>query len=235
MGSRNRLYDGPLHGFAHLAKNGVTMAGLEFKPRPKKRIKATPILGFVALFSWLVGFFIFMDRVPKEQLQAVHVTDGIVVLTGGTGRLNAGFELLADKKAIKLLISGVYRGVELQELLALSQQAPEELECCIDIGHQADNTRGNAQEAAEWIEKTGYKSIYLVTANYHMPRSFLEFSYALPDVEIYPYPVFPAHVKIDEWWRWSGTTGLLLSEYNKYLMVWLRHKLARITKLEFLK
>jgi len=62
----------------------------------------------------------------------------------------------------------------------------------------------------------------LVTAAYHMPRSLLEMHDIMPEVKIVPHPVFPDHVKQDEWWAWPGTAALTASEYNKFLIAWLR-------------
>ncbi len=64
----------------------------------------------------------------------------------------------------------------------------------------------------------------LVTAAYHMPRSLLEFRYAMPNVLIIPHPVFPSHVKQDRWWAYPGTAMLLMSEYNKLIFAWFRQK-----------
>ncbi|WP_417819278.1 YdcF family protein [Terasakiella sp.] len=205
-------------------------------PQKKRRLFGPlAIFCILACFVWSGGFIVFMDHVPRLVEDDYTTTDGIVVLTGGTERLNTGMTLLMQKKAQKLLISGVYRGVELEELLALSKSAPQELECCIDIGHEADSTRGNAKETARWIEKTRFKSLRLVTANYHMPRSLLEFSFYMPQVRLIAHPVFPEHVKVDQWWRWPGTAALMVGEYNKFLLVWLRQELARQTDLEILK
>jgi uncharacterized SAM-binding protein YcdF (DUF218 family) len=205
-------------------------------PKKKRRLFGPiALICIVVCVIWSGGFIAFMDQVPRLVEDDNSVTDAIVVLTGGTRRLNTGISLLTDEKAQKLLISGVYRGVELEELLALSKSAPQELECCIDIGHEADSTRGNAKETRQWIEKTGFKSLRLVTANYHMPRSLLEFSFSMPSVHLIAHPVFPEAVKVDQWWRWPGTAALLVGEYNKFLLVWLRQELARQTDLEILK
>lgn len=203
----------------------------------KKRHFFGPLTFFTLLtvLIWSVGFIAFTDLIPRSLSDGESTTDGIVVLTGGTERLNTGLRLLTEQKGEKLLISGVYHGVELQELLRISQNAPQELECCIDIGHQADDTRGNAKETRDWIDKTQFTSLRLVTANYHMPRSLLEFSFSMPDIQIIAHPVFPEHVKINEWWLWPGTAELLISEFNKYLLVWLRQELAQLTDLEILK
>ena len=50
----------------------------------------------------------------------------------------------------------------------------------------------------------------------------LEFRQAMPDMRIVSNPVFPDHVKQDEWWVWPGTATLFISEYNKFLMAWVR-------------
>jgi len=208
----------------------------QFHLKKKRRFFGPIVLScLLVCLIWSLGFIGFMQTVPREIVDTQSRTEGIVVLTGGTERLNTGLDLLIAEKGRKLLISGVYHGVELEELLALSQTAPKELECCIDIGHDADNTRGNARETRRWVEKTGFKSLRLVTANYHMPRSLLEFSYYMPEVELIAHPVFPGHVKVDQWWRWPGTAALLIGEYNKFLLVWLRQELARQTDFEFLK
>lgn len=205
--------------------------------RKKKRGILKPLILAGCLISalWSAGFLAFSAQIPRYVEDPNRQTEGLVVLTGGTERLNTGLSLLIDQRAEKLLISGVYRGVDLQELLDLFKQAPKELDCCIDIGHEAVDTRSNAKETANWINKTGFQTIRLVTANYHMPRSLLEFHYAVPDVVIVPHPVFPENVKIDEWWLWPGTATLMIGEYNKFLLVWTRQFLARHVPLEFLQ
>ncbi|MDP6952784.1 MAG: YdcF family protein, partial [Alphaproteobacteria bacterium] len=71
---------------------------------------------------------------------------------------------------------------------------------------------------AAWMAKEGYRSLRLVTAAYHMPRSLLEFHRAMPDLRLIPHPVFPDSVRLDAWWRHPGTVALLASEYAKYLL-----------------
>ena len=172
---------------------------------------------FVTLF-WLIGLFRFVAEIPRASPPADHAADAIVVLTGGGGRLPAGIELLAAGKGKKLFVSGVYRGVDVQELLLVGQRAPGDLECCIVLGYSAGNTRGNAQETARWMTGERYRSMWLVTANYHMQRSLLEFGRAMPETEIAPYPVAQANVILDAWWLWPGTARLIMWEYCKYLV-----------------
>lgn len=182
--------------------------------KPLRRILTLALL--LTLFL-VAGFLWFAQSLPRSVAEPERQTDAIVVLTGGSDRLAVGLLLLQQGLGQKLFVSGVYRGVEVEELLQLSRDAPQDLACCIVLGYEADDTRGNARETAAWIAKQGYRSLRLVTAAYHMPRSLLEFRRVMPDIEIVPHPVFPQSVKQDDWWNWAGSTNLLLQEYFKYL------------------
>lgn len=164
---------------------------------------------------WLAGLIWFATPPADESLMAP--TDAIVVLTGGSLRVQSGIDLLREGKGRKLFVSGVNHQVDLEDLLGLGRNLPDWALCCIVLGHQADSTLGNAQETARWIRSQGYRSVRLVTAWYHMPRSRLEFGRALPEIEIVAHPVFPDHVKQEHWWAQRGTAGLLLFEYVKYI------------------
>ena len=176
------------------------------------------LVAVVLFVAWLFGLLLFAASLPTAASQPNRKTDAIVVLTGGSGRLHQGLELLAQNKASKLFVSGVYRGVEVEELLTVSQQSPQELECCVVLGYEADNTHGNALETARWMKQENYTSLRLVTATYHMPRSLLEFRRVMPETEILPHPVMSRNFKQQDWWRWRGSAGLLATEYSKFLV-----------------
>lgn len=197
------------------------------RPQHKKSFgrSFSTIAGFLLILGvgWGIGLFIFADAIPRQIEDSEPSADAIVVLTGGSGRLSAGLKLLAEKRAKKLFVSGVHKGVDVKRLLTLYQEAPADLECCVEIGDDAANTAGNAIETAAWIEKQKFKSLIIVTSNYHMPRSLLEFRYTMPGAELLAYPVLPEKFKLERWWSWPGTAGLLMREYNKYILVWVRH------------
>jgi uncharacterized SAM-binding protein YcdF (DUF218 family) len=167
---------------------------------------------------WFAGLFWFATQVPSGGEAPETRTDAIVVLTGGTGRLDMGLRLLEKEFAKHLFVSGVARGVDVAALLRVARRAPKELECCISVGYRADDTAGNAEETAGWVNERGFKSIRLVTASYHMPRSLIEFRHAMPAIRIIPHPVFPPQFKRRRWWLWPGTATLLASEFNKYVI-----------------
>ena len=178
--------------------------------------------------AWLAGLFVFADTIPRQAQQSREKTDAIVVLTGGSLRLEEGLALLSAQLGKKLFVSGVHRGVDVQQLIDRSLRSPEIIDCCIVLGYAADHTAGNARETADWMARQGYASLRLVTASYHMPRSLAEFRNAMPSIEIIPHPVFPENVKLDEWWRWPGTAILIVGEYNKYLVAESGHRLGRL-------
>lgn len=167
---------------------------------------------------WLIGLWQFAESIPRTVAEPSEPTDAIVVLTGGALRVEGGLRLLAAGKAKKLFISGVYRGVDVSELLHVSRQSPDSVACCIVLGHAAADTIGNARETAQWMAHEGYHSLRLVTASYHMPRSMLEFTRAMPDKEIVPNPIFPESLHDSRWWRSRATTFLIAEEYTKYLV-----------------
>jgi len=195
--------------------------------RPRRRagrrvlLAAGGVTGML-LAGLVAGFFGFVASMPEEVAEPARRTDAIVVLTGGSGRVSTGLHLLERGRAGKLFVSGVYKGVDVSELLRVSQQAPRWLACCVTLGYEAETTYGNAVESADWVRRNGFASLRLVTAAYHMPRSLLEFRRRMPTVTVLPHPVFPAHVKHDEWWRWPGSAYLLVGEYGKYLIARLR-------------
>jgi uncharacterized SAM-binding protein YcdF (DUF218 family) len=178
-------------------------------------LRGPGVVGLGICSLWLGGLIWFAT--PPAGESWTGPTDAIVVLTGGSLRLQSGIDLLREGKGRKLFVSGVHQQVDLEDLLGFSGRMPDWALCCIVLGHDADNTLGNAQETAQWIRGQGFHSLRLVTAWYHMPRSLLEFDRAMPDIDIVAHPVFPDQVKQERWWAWRGTAVLLVNEYVKYL------------------
>lgn len=197
------------------------MAGFQSQRRGRRFFKRLFALALALGLVWLAGLVRFADSIPLSVAQPTARTDAIVVLTGGSGRLDEGLNLLEQKLGQRLFISGVYQGLDVKTLFRMFRRNPRDLEARIGIG-TAINTKGNASETAAWIDAHGYKSLRLVTASYHMPRSLMEFDNAMPDTDIIAHPVFPEHVKVESWWLWPGTMALIASEYNKMMFAWAR-------------
>jgi uncharacterized SAM-binding protein YcdF (DUF218 family) len=179
------------------------------------------IVGLIAAaaLAWVAGLLWFASTIPATVDDRSTHTDAIVVLTGGSERIETGLALLESGLAERLFVSGVGEQVKTGDLLPRTPGLRPDLRENITVGTAANNTPGNALETAAWVRATGVHSIRLVTAAYHMRRSLLEFRAALPGVVIVPHAVFPANVKSD-WWRWPGTASLIAREYSKFLITW---------------
>ena len=166
------------------------------------------VIGF-AVLAYLLGFVAFMLMLP-HPLEG-KTTDAIVVPTGAVGRIDRGLDLLQHHQAKRLLITGTAPGVRPIDL-ALQYRVPVALfACCVDLGHEAVDTRSNAKETAQWVKTHGYKSVRLVTSDWHMARARMELAAALDDdVSI-----------VNDGVRSEAALGLLVVEYNKLLLRWL--------------
>jgi uncharacterized SAM-binding protein YcdF (DUF218 family) len=152
--------------------------------------------------------------------------DGIVVLTGGSSRVSDAMELLADGYGKRLLISGVHRTNGANDISRTLPDSQGLLSCCVDLDHSAIDTRSNAAETRRWATERGFRSLIVVTSNYHMPRAIAEMSHAMPDIELIPFAVVGDKWREDPWWTSGTTFRLLLSEYAKYVAVEMRFGLA---------
>jgi uncharacterized SAM-binding protein YcdF (DUF218 family) len=169
----------------------------------------------ILIVLYLVGFVLFVTHLPAPVARA-RPAEGIVALTGGDERVAAAVHLLESHAGQRLLISGVHRSTTKDQLKQLVHGGPR-FDCCADLGYEAENTRGNAREAARWARAHRFRSLIVVTARYHMPRSMTEFEAAMPGIELEPYPVEPQDIDLNGWWRNLRALRVLQSEYVKYL------------------
>ena len=163
--------------------------------------------GFV---GWVSGFVWFLSVISTRPPLPPH-TDGIVVLTGGAERVETALHLLVDGQAERLLVSGTGPSTDLKALAHRAAIDASQLADRVTLGRAAASTRGNALEAASWVGETGVRSLVVVTAFYHMPRTMNELVPMLPGVTLYPYPVRGEN-------RRTATLRLLVEEYSKYLL-----------------
>lgn len=162
---------------------------------------------------WAAGLILYGTMIVKAAPQnPENITDALIVATGGQNRIVEGLRLLEDHKSKKLFISGVNEGVQVETLTGPNPP------CCITLGYRAQDTRGNAQESVEWIEKNEIKSLRLITSDYHMPRAYLEFKYRLgDDVVILKNPVREKRHDVFS----HDFLKLVFEEYHKYLATWI--------------
>lgn len=172
------------------------------------------------------GFAWFVWRLPAEEVELKRNADGIVVLTGGTSRISDAIELLSSGRGRRLLISGVYPSTGLGEISRSMPEYQQMFSCCIDLDHSARNTLGNALETRRWVRDRGFRSLIVVTSNYHMPRAMAELGRQLPGVALLPFPVVPERLRWESWW-YGANAKLLFSEYLKYMAAMMNVRLDR--------
>jgi uncharacterized SAM-binding protein YcdF (DUF218 family) len=178
---------------------------------------------------WGVGLFAFAYRVAQSTpAPDPPEADAIVVLTGAsTLRLEAAAELLEDGLGKRLLISGVNREATRKQVRDTVASAGRKFDCCVDLGFKAENTQGNARETAAWVAYHKYRTLIVVTADFHMPRALLELKAAMPKVQLYAYPVQTEAVDAHRWWAAGGDARRMIVEYSKYLVIAARSALLR--------
>ena len=174
------------------------------------------LLPLALLLIWLLGFIWFLRAVQAGAADA-NATDAIVVLTGGTERVETGFRLLEEGLAPRLFVSGVHPDSRLADLARGAGVDPAKLSGRVELGHAAASTRGNAVEIAAWASARGVRTITLVTAGYHMPRARTELRRAMPGLQVQAHPVTPARLRAEGAFWQARNWGLLLGEYMKFL------------------
>jgi uncharacterized SAM-binding protein YcdF (DUF218 family) len=169
------------------------------------------------LAAFIAGFVVYLREIPNEASRTSRAADGIVVLTGAVQRMNDAIELLANKRGQRLLVSGVNPAITNDELKKQIPDFARLSACCIDLGHEAQNTLGNAVETAAWAQKHRFKTLLVVTSAWHMPRALVELERETEGIELIPYPVITERMREPGWWTSPQVARLLVFEYLKYL------------------
>ncbi|MEO0590696.1 MAG: YdcF family protein [Pseudomonadota bacterium] len=132
-----------------------------------------------AFLIWSIGFLWFAVSLPQPAQDLT--TDAVIVPTGGAGRIARGLDVLDEGLARRMLVTGVDPEVKPGEFAAEFQVPHALMDCCVTLGFMAVDTRGNAFETAEWVERNDVTSLRLVTTDWHMRRAAGELDRKLPD------------------------------------------------------
>ena len=168
------------------------------------------ILRFGALLLVLygLGFALFGVTLGSPAPATAGKTDGIVVITGGQGRIEHGVEELAEGKGKRMLVAGADPAVTKADLIHRLGGRKKLVQCCVDLGSESVDTRSNAEETRRWLERQHMKSIRLITSDWHMRRASYEFRRELGS----EFRVVPDAVRTEPGFM------TLFGEYNKYLL-----------------
>jgi uncharacterized SAM-binding protein YcdF (DUF218 family) len=160
------------------------------------------------LLLYAVGFILFSVTLGDPAARTGPKTDTAVVLTGGAGRLEHAFQVMGDKRAARLLISGTDPLVTKADIARRIPGQEGILRCCVDLGSEAKDTRSNAEETQRWLSRRDHKSVRLITSDWHMRRALYEFRRVLGS----DYRIVPDAV------RTEPSFLVLFGEYNKYVL-----------------
>lgn len=192
------------------------------RSRLRRSIRVLGAISILCLGIVFAAFLRFADSVVSLAPPVDPKADAIVVLTGGYQRIDQAVNLLETGAGSRLLISGVHPGTSAARISKLTKSSSALFSCCVDIGYQALDTIGNAAETALWISDHGYRSVLVVTNNYHMPRSLLELRRADPRTTFIAYPVVNSDLKVKNWFVDPDALRTLLYEFAKVTVATLR-------------
>ena len=218
------MYRNAMNANEEPAGTAVTAStqGQADRPAAIRRLRRLWRYGFlgtlVLLAAFVAGFAFFADTVGRlAPPPGISRADGIIVLTGGYHRIDTAVALLENGQGKRLLISGVNPVTSRGTLRQATGAQTDVFNCCIDIDIEALDTIGNAAESAKWLTRNGYKSVILVTNNYHMPRSIMELKRTAGNVDIVPWPVVNTPMDDGRWMMKPAALRVLFTEYAKYV------------------
>lgn len=170
--------------------------------------------GSFLLVLYVLGFVLFGVTLGEPAANSER-TDGIVVITGASGRIEHAIDMLAARKGKRLLIAGTDPAVTKADLIRRLGGSRRLVQCCVDLGSESVDTRSNAEETRRWLQRRKFDSVRLVTSDWHMRRARYEFRRELGD----DFRLVPDAVRSEPGFM------TLFGEYNKYVLrriaVWL--------------
>ena len=110
-------------------------------------------LGLAAVALLGAGFLLFAGAATRPPQEPPPKADGIVALTGTQQRIAVAAELLSKGHAKRLLVTGINRKATSGEIRQLTGLRTALFDCCVDLGYEAQDTIGNAEETLAWVKQ----------------------------------------------------------------------------------
>lgn len=165
-------------------------------------------LAALLLLLYALGFVVFAFTLGTPAPADTPPTDAAVVLTGGKGRIEHAIDVVSNHKARRLLVSGTDPAVTKADIARTMGGSRSLLACCVDLGSESVDTRSNAEETSRWLAKHHFRTIRLITSDWHMRRARYEFRKVLGG----KYTIVVDAIRTEP----SFLT--LFGEYNKYVL-----------------
>lgn len=165
-------------------------------------------LAALLLLLYAIGFVLFAFTLGRPAPADAKATDAAVVLTGASGRIEHGIDALRQHKVQRMLIDGVDPAVKKADLTQRIPGSAAIIQCCVDLGSESVDTRTNAEEAQRWLDQHKFRSVRLITSDWHMRRAHYEFRRELG----------PRYRILQDAVRTEPSFLTLFGEYNKYVL-----------------
>ena len=174
-----------------------------------------PLISILLIF---LGYGEFKKEISTnlnsiKESKKNNIFDGIAVLTGGKGRINKGLKLLEKYPYAKLIISGVEKNVNIENLTD-NKIIYEK----IYLDKMSRSTINNAEEIVNWAKELNLSNILIITSYYHMPRSIMLLKHFEKKLDFVPLPVFMNYNKNGNILDKIKLNKFLFEEYIKYLL-----------------
>lgn len=157
---------------------------------------------------YALGFVLFAFTLGRPAAANAPHTDAVVVLTGGPGRIEQAVSVLRRHEAGRMLVSGTDPTVTKGDLAARIPNSSRLFACCADLDSVSVDTHSNAEEAHRWILAHQYRSVRLITSDWHIRRARYEFRKELGS----KFQIIPDAVATEP------SFFRLFGEYNKYVL-----------------
>ena len=172
------------------------------------------IIFLTALAFISVGFVSFFLQIKNYNVSNNYYYQGIAVLTGGKGRIAKGIEVFRNNPESYLIISGVDKKVEIEDILPKDFLVNPK----IFIDKKSETTIDNVNEIVNWSLKNKISDVIVITSDYHMPRTMLILKKKGEGLNFSSYPV-TSSIDLDEnFLKDTKTLKFLLEEYFKYFL-----------------
>lgn len=135
----------------------------------------------VTLFVFVFIIWKFVDeyrviaRTPLDAWTRDQRADCAVVLTGGSGRVKEGMDLLARRAIRKLIVSGVNPQADWREIFPNWPYYQDVEEADIVLERKSRTTFGNAQQTLAVAEALHCRDLLIITSRFHLHRALRTF------------------------------------------------------------
>jgi uncharacterized SAM-binding protein YcdF (DUF218 family) len=192
------------------------------RPRTKRGVRIAALVLLLLIAGGAGIPHLLEGRVPGPRRAPA---DAILVLTGDENRIPEGYRAWREGRAGELYILGAGGGARLDRILPGNPALTRAELRRLHVEGWSENTLENAISAKGVVAERNFRTVILVTSDYHVPRAHLAFRTVLPaavSIDVIPVPsewrgwaMFPRTLRLFfiEGWKYWGYRIFLPWEY----------------------